>query len=255
MNQNNLKLGEQLPGPWPFWTTIIFSVIIVIILILVQAIVVVAFMATHFPIDSEIDVERLSEEIESNGLIFSIATIAIAPFVIGLILFFSKLRKGITTKEYLGVNPVARKTILKWIIVLIILLGLSDVLTLLLGRNICPDFMLKVYETAGFLPVLWLAVVVVAPLTEELFFRGFLFEGIRNSRLGPIAAVFITSLIWSMGHSQYDAYGILTIFLFGIFLGVIRIKSNSILLPILMHSAASLIAMLETAIFVSLSAR
>lgn len=255
MNQNDIKFGEQLPSPWPFWTTIIFSVIIGIIFILIQAIVVVAFMATHFPMDSEIDAERISEEIESNGLILSISTIAASPFAIGLIIFFAKLRKGITTREYLGINRVARKTILKWIIILIILLGLSDVITLLLGRDICPDFMLKTYETATFLPVLWLAIIVVAPFTEELFFRGFLFEGIRNSRLGPIAAVFITSLIWSMGHSQYDAYGILTIFLFGIFLGIIRIKSNSILMPIILHSIASLIAMLETAIFVSVSAR
>jgi hypothetical protein len=91
--------------------------------------------------------------------------------------------------------------------------------------------------------------MVVAPIFEEIFFRGFLFQGIRYSRLGPIGAIGITSFFWAVIHLQYDIYGIATIFAHGLLLGIVRFKTDSIYLLMVMHSLASLVATVETALY------
>jgi membrane protease YdiL (CAAX protease family) len=127
----------------------------------------------------------------------------------------------------------------------LLFVALSDSITLALGRPIVPEVMVKVYQSADSPLLLILAMVILAPLTEELFFRGFLFEGLLASRLGPIGAVLLTSAAWSVVHAQYDLYGIATIFADGLLLGVIRWKTGSTLLTMVLHGLANLIAALE----------
>jgi hypothetical protein len=110
--------------------------------------------------------------------------------------------------------------------------------------------MIDAYKTASSLPALLFAIVVVAPIFEEIFFRGFLFQGIRASRLGPLGAIGITSLFWAAIHLQYDIYGITTVFALGLLLGIARLRTNSIHLLMVMHSLVSLVATVETALHV-----
>jgi len=105
-------------------------------------------------------------------------------------------------------------------------------------------------RTAGWLPLLWVAVIVAAPVSEEVFFRGFLFRGLAESRMRPWGAILFTSLVWSLIHIQYDWFGIAQIFLAGIFLGWIRWYSGTITLTILLHALQNLIATIEAAIHI-----
>jgi membrane protease YdiL (CAAX protease family) len=141
---------------------------------------------------------------------------------------------------------------LKWLLYLAIFLVASDILTLILSRPIVPPFMGDAYRTATFVPVLYVAIVVVAPIFEEIFFRGFLFEGVRHSRLGPGGAIGMTSLVWAIIHLQYDTYGVSTVFALGLLFGFARLKSGSVYVSIVMHALASLVAMIETAIYLRL---
>jgi uncharacterized protein len=61
--------------------------------------------------------------------------------------------------------------------------------------------------------------------------------------------VIITSLLWAAIHLQYDLYGIATIFVGGIFLGWVRLKTDSIWLCIILHGMMNLIATLEVAAY------
>jgi len=61
-------------------------------------------------------------------------------------------------------------------------------------------------------PLFGIAAVVFAPLFEEGFFRGFLFVGFKQSRLGSFGTILITSAAWAALHIQYDLYGILLYF-------------------------------------------
>ena len=68
--------------------------------------------------------------------------------------------------------------------------------------------------------------------------------------MGPIGAIGITSFFWAIIHLQYDVYGIATLFVLGLLLGIVRFKTDSIYLPIIMHSLTSFVATIETALYV-----
>ncbi|MDP6264729.1 MAG: CPBP family intramembrane metalloprotease, partial [Pseudomonadales bacterium] len=124
-------------------------------------------------------------------------------------------------------------------------------LTFLLGKPVVPEFMSAVYTSTESLWFLWLALIVAAPLFEELFFRGFLISGLKSSFVRPVGAVLISSALWAAIHLQYDLYGMLTVFVIGLMLGMARIKTDSVLLTVGMHSFMNLVATIETAIHVS----
>lgn len=78
--------------------------------------------------------------------------------------------------------------------------------------------------------------------------RGFFFTGVVRSRWGVGWAIFLSSAIWAILHTQYDWYGIGTVFLLGIYLGAARHLSGSLLLVIGLHSAANVAATIEAVI-------
>jgi len=128
--------------------------------------------------------------------------------------------------------------------------ALWNTITFLLGRDIVPPVMSELYRTSTHLTLLWFALVVAAPITEEFFFRGFMFKGLQHSKLGNIGAIVFTSFVWSIVHLQYNAYEVGSIFLIGLLLGWARVKTGSVLLTIAMHMMVNLIATLETRYYV-----
>jgi uncharacterized protein len=83
----------------------------------------------------------------------------------------------------------------------------------------------------------WLTMVVTAPVAEEIIFRGFLFRGWSESRIGSVGALILTSLIFASIHTQYNLPGGVEMFGFGLLLGLARWRSGSTVLVILMHAA------------------
>lgn len=59
----------------------------------------------------------------------------------------------------------------------------------------------------------------------------------------------MTAALWAMIHLQYDAYGIATIFVGGILVGLARLKTGSVLLCVMMHAMMNLVATIQVAIF------
>jgi hypothetical protein len=58
-----------------------------------------------------------------------------------------------------------------------------------------------------------LSACVLAPLFEETFFRGFLFQGLGSWR-GPLLAALLSSALWSIGHQQLIIF--MPIFILGL---------------------------------------
>jgi membrane protease YdiL (CAAX protease family) len=92
--------------------------------------------------------------------------------------------------------------------------------------------------------------VVAAPVFEELFFRGFLLAGFQRTILGTAGAVVVTSLLWAVIHTQYDLYYMATIFVRGVVLGLARVHSGSLILPIGLHAFVNGLATMQTAYLV-----
>lgn len=240
--------GEQKARPWGFWPTMGFSFIIAIVYTVIQAIIVFVFVVVAALGVQKFDIGQYAKGLESNGLFLAIATCAAAPFTIGTTMLFARTRKQITIKEYFCLHSIGWKELLKWCLIVLVFAACFDTLAYLLGRPIVPKFMLEAYKTAYFTPLLWFALVVAAPLTEETLFRGFLFKGIEHSRAGPVGAVIISALAWSVIHLQYDAYSVAGIFAGGLLLGFARFKSKSIYPSIIMHALQNIIATVEAII-------
>jgi hypothetical protein len=120
-------------------------------------------------------------------------------------------------------------------------------LSYLLDKPIVPGFMITAYQSAGIYPLFFFTFILAAPFLEELFFRGFLLDGLRQSFIGPVLAVIITAVFWGVIHTQYELYEMMFIVGMGLILGYARIKTRSIFTPFAMHSMINGIAIIEVA--------
>jgi CAAX protease family protein len=242
--------GEMKAGPWGFWATLGFSAIVFALFSALQILSMIAVLFLARTSHRELDLGVYARSLSSNGFFIAITEIVSGLICAPLTLLFARLRENILLKDYIGFRKPSRREWAKWLLILAAFLFLSDMVSLLLSKPIVPSFMADAYKTAYFLPALLFAIIVVAPIFEEILWRGFLFQGIRYSRLGPMGAIGITSFLWAIIHLQYDLYGIATVFVMGLLLGTVRLRTDSIYLVMVMHSLASLVASVETAFYV-----
>ena len=112
--------------------------------------------------------------------------------------------------------------------------------------------MVDIYNTSVWPAFFWVVIIIFAPAFEETFFRGFLFVGFRQSRIGITGTIAVTALIWTLFHiGQYDIYEMATIFVSGIVLGIVRLKTDSLWSPLIIHVFFNLIATLQVALNVN----
>ena len=236
-------------GPWGLWATMGLGLVIAGIYIGSQIALLIPFSFVAVATGHQ---ETLMDrkKLETNGLFVAFMTCGATPVAVGMSCLFAWLRRGISLTDYLGLKPVPAKQLFRWCLALMALAVMSDGLTALLGRPLVPHVVIAWYKTAWFLPLLWLAVVVLAPLSEEVFFRGFLFAGISHSPMGGVGAILLTSLLWAVIHIQYDWYGVANIFTAGLLLGYARLKTGSIVPTILMHTLMNLAAIIQVVILI-----
>lgn len=80
--------------------------------------------------------------------------------------------------------------------------------------------------------------IILAPILEELVFRGVLFNRLKI-RIGIIPAMLLTSFIFGIGH---DFGGMTSAFLFGICMCILYLKTDNILVPMAVHFTNNLVA-------------
>lgn len=85
------------------------------------------------------------------------------------------------------------------------------------------------------LAVLFASMVVLAPLAEELVFRGLVYWRLSPTAAGPIGAIVIAAVIFAAIHYQYGPKEWLFILIDGLLLGLARHQSGSLYVPIVMH--------------------
>lgn len=84
---------------------------------------------------------------------------------------------------------------------------------------------------------LWAALVLLAPLFEEILYRGHILSLVRNE-LGRTAALVLSSTLFSISHVQ--EWSALNTFLAGLLLGGVRLAGGPIPLCIAMHAGFNL---------------
>lgn len=78
-----------------------------------------------------------------------------------------------------------------------------------------------------------LIIGVMAGFSEELFFRGGLQRLLQSTRLSPVAAIWITTMIFSAVHMQF--YGFIPRMLLGAYFGYLLLWTGSIWVPMAAH--------------------
>lgn len=110
-------------------------------------------------------------------------------------------------------------------------------------------FMAELVSEQSFYALLIL-VVIIAPIYEELLFRGLIFGLIsqavfKNKQTQDFWAIMISSVLFTLVHLQYDWFGLGLIFVLAVLLGWVRYRSGSIIIPIILHSVNNGLAMAE----------
>ncbi len=243
---NDVLKKKEVWGPW---ATFGFALLIGIVVTVVQIIVMVIYLIVLKVLDPSLELWSVGRNLGESGLFLSVATIISFPISVGLTFLICWLRRGVRIRDYLALRRVDAKTTFFCIGIVLTVALLLDGLCLIIKHPI-PEFMISTYQSAGSLPLFWIVICVVAPISEELLFRGFFYKGLSRSRLGVAGAIIVISLCWAIIHLQYDIFIIATIFVHGLVLGTARAKTRSVVPAILMHVAINLVAMIQTAIIV-----
>ncbi len=102
-----------------------------------------------------------------------------------------------------------------------------------------PDYILDLNNllqpesTLGFI-LLILAIVVIAPIGEELLFRGFLQQILEQSWNDTTRSILVTALVFAVIHM--NAYWFIQIYFLGILLGFLAWKTKSVIPSLILHS-------------------
>jgi uncharacterized protein len=232
--------APQQPPHWGFLATALWSVLIAAIYATAQIGTILALADWSSLADHSFGA-LLSSGV-GKGYSLALASIVTAIACCGSILAIVRLKRYALVREYLGLKPVAPMTMLKWIG----LFGVIEIVTTLIlawiDLPIDNDFIVAIYKEAHPVWMLWLALVVAVPLCEEVVFRGFLLTGFAASFLRPSGAVLVTSGLWTALHTQYDAVGLTVVFSLGLLFGAARLRTGSLLVPLVLHIIENFLA-------------
>lgn len=120
-------------------------------------------------------------------------------------------------------------------------------LVLVLIGQLVPQIDLNEAQQTGFTQpqdaisyaVVFLALVVLPPVFEELIFRGFMFSVLRK-QLSFLATALIVSTVFGLVHGQWNVA--IDTFILSLFLSYLRERSGAIWAPIMLHALKNSIA-------------
>ena len=161
-----------------------------------------------------------------------------------LLLMYAGRRAGPSAFGYLGLTPPSVRHVLAGL-GLLVAFGLfsAGFFHLFPAYDPSSDIIREYQAIMGapaMLALFWITLVVTAPVCEEIIFRGFLMRGWSESRIGAIGAIMLSSLVFTAIHLQYNLPTLVTVFVLSLVLGVMRWRSGSTTLTIMLHMAWNL---------------
>jgi uncharacterized protein len=232
------------PRIWKFWATALWGLFIFAAMFVGQLTVVLYFVLRQ---EGDIDIASTIRAV-GGGLTISLSVIMGLPAVAAACWVATRWSRT-PYADYLALRWTSWRNVVLGVIALAALVGCWDLLSRALGREITPGFMGDVLKSAQADGALWLLVIafcVAAPVSEELFARGFLYRGWSESRLGPAGAILLSSIAWTALHLQYDWFFFCEVFSIGLLFGYLRYRTSSTWLTIVLHGLNNLAATLQT---------
>lgn len=149
-------------------------------------------------------------------------------------------------RHTLALYPVDIKAVGKWLLAWLLMMTVVGFILYQLGAN--EELFMEALKQPHWLMLI--SASLLAPILEELIFRGYLFKAFRDTRLGFIGTLLLTSALFAAMHAfQYSGYGIAQIFGLALVLGLAREYTGSVVTPIVIHivqnSLASVMILLQ----------
>jgi membrane protease YdiL (CAAX protease family) len=136
------------------------------------------------------------------------------------------------------------------VLLIVLILPLEILFYRLAGLGLFSD---SGWLLEGLRSPLWWGVVIIAvvlaPLWEEVTFRGFLLSALAQTRLGFWPAATITSLIWTFLHWGYTWPGLASVFLAGMGLSWIMQRTASMRAVVVAHGVINAFSLTVISLF------
>jgi uncharacterized protein len=237
-------LSRRPPRIWKFWGTALWGLLIFAAMFAGQMAVVAWFvLRREGPIDMAAAIH-----VVGGGLTISLSVIMGLPAVLAALWLAIRVTRT-PFADYLALRGTSWLNFLIGAVALAALVMGWDLLSRAAGREVAPGFMGEVLQSARADGALWLLVVafcVAAPVSEELFARGFLYRGWSESFLAVPGAIILSSLVWTSLHLQYDWFFFGEVFSIGLLLGYLRYRFHSSWLTIFVHGLNNLAAVVQS---------
>ena len=177
----------------------------------------------------------------NDGTVVSLSIVIGCVLLVAISVLLIRVRGG-NVRQYLALKPFPWTVGVGMLGLLLIFMIGSQALTYLLDKSPLV-FVDPLYQSVSSVWLLIFAMVIVAPIYEELIFRGLLWSAIEEQfsdvtyaeHRGAIIASLVTSAIFAVIHLQYGLYEISTIVVLALIFCYARIKSGSLVLPMLLH--------------------
>jgi hypothetical protein len=233
------------PRVWKFWATLAWSMLLYAVMA-VSAAVGIVFAINWYGIDVSAAAADKSALLGNGVVIAATSMSATVPVLLVIALAIRLARQKFA--GYLALQRPSLRHAGIGLGAIVLLMVAIDATSALAGRPLVPDVLLDGISSAhahNALGFYALALVVTAPVTEEITFRGFMYRGFAASRLGTAGAVVLSSLIFTAIHIQYDLITLAGVLATALLLGTVRAISGSTLLTISMHALNNGVVLLE----------
>lgn len=173
-------------------------------------------------------------------------------FLIPIILYVYALKKKDLSVTVIFRQPVPNYKFL-WFVVPLIMFAVGNMWSITVFLNVLDPGVAESYfswlmsdEVLAITPettivqylLIFVMVSVIAPVIEEVVFRGVLVERL-GLKYGYTSAVIISSIIFGVLHAD-----VIGAFVFGIILSIIYLQTKSLLMPVLIHALNNALAIL-----------
>src|SRR5690242_626054 len=195
---------------WGFWASLVW--------------VIAAFIVPNIPVVLALGAwVRASRQLGSDETVLASTAVLSAAYVPTVItLYFVARIRSPSGLRYLGLQwPKLRYVLLGflcWFLYVIVVFGsMIAVYGELVGNETIELYRSALQAHA--LLFLLVCIVLIAPLGEEIIFRGFLFRGWSESHVGVLGAILLTSIAWVLAHLPNNPTFLSMIFVLGLMLG------------------------------------
>ncbi len=247
VTRQSTELGRPRSTPWGPLASVLYGLGVAFVGGSVLAGVIVTAILSMLGVSSQAITNWYSGAF--GGLVYSLIGAACTA---GLIAWYVRLRNGRLSD--LGIVAF------KWrqlrvafggiIVYLIVYISAASVL-----QALVPAFNLEQKQDIGFttpngslqLAAVFIALVIIPPLIEELVFRGFIFSGLRR-RFGIAITAVLTSILFAVGHLQFGNGAPLLwsaatdTFILSMVMCYVRERTGSITPTIIMHMLKNALA-------------